>query len=186
MRGEKSPRLKSRRVYWWCMLRAETFLHPALKPTPAHSHWAIQHALVSLPIWFLIVFSTMASLTKDFFSPTECCVCELWIVMCVQDKWERWTRDKELPLCCCLLIKGLFNPFIIITCSNYCMHLILGPERETMKNANGRCAHLAHYVLMCTYMQPSCPILTCTFVNSHRFPRFSLTHFKENAPPRSF
>lgn len=72
--------------------------------------------------------------------------------MCVQDKWERWTWDKELPLCCCLLIKGLFNPFIIITHSNYCMHLISGPGSEIMKNANWQCAHLAHYVqCWCAY-----------------------------------
>lgn len=62
-------------------------------------------------------------LHKLFFFNTRLGIPQITAVISVKDKWERWTWDKHLLLYCCLLIKGLFNPFIIITYSAHRSYL---------------------------------------------------------------
>lgn len=126
---------------------------------------------------------------KIFFSPnTILTMLQITAVIRVQDKWERWTWDKRLPLSCCLLIKGPFNPFVIIAYSAHHIHLAyLAPGALWLQNANRQYTYFAHYAVCrrahsCTLLALSA-LCSLYFVDSCRSPHLSLTHFKENPHP---
>lgn len=126
---------------------------------------------------------------RFFFSPnTILSMLQITAVIRVQDKWERWTWDKRLPLSCCLLIKGPFNPFVIIAYSAHHIHLAyLAPGALWLQNANRQYTYFAHYAVCrrahsCTLLALSA-LCSLYFVDSCRSPHLSLTHFKENPHP---
>lgn len=126
------------------------------------------------------------TLHKRLFANTRLSTRQITAVIRVQDKWERWTWEKWLCLSCFLLIKGLFNPFVIITYSAHHISLTyLAPGAYDYRMQIGNIPTLL--IMQCADVHTLAPFLPSLhllyFVDSCRSPHLSLTHFKENPHP---
>lgn len=95
---------------------------------------------------------------------------QITAVIGVQDKWERWTCEKKLHLCCFFLIKSSLNPFIIITYSTHHISLTyLAPGAYDYRMQIGNIPTLL--IMQCadvhTHLHPPCPLCTCSISLTH-------------------